>query len=42
MHSKKPILRREKSDPCADYWHTMRVGLAAALILFIVLTKVMP
>lgn len=39
--SNKPIFRREKSDPCADYWHTMRLGIAIALFLFILLPKVM-
>lgn len=39
--SKKTILRREKVDPCADYWHTMRVGLTVAALLFIILPRIM-
>jgi hypothetical protein len=32
-----PLLRREKQDPCADYWHTMKIGIPIAAILFLLL-----
>lgn len=34
----EPILRREKTTPCQDFWHTMRVGL----VIFAVLLAVLP
>lgn len=37
MQNRKDLLRREKEDPCADFWHTLRVGVPVAVVLFIVL-----
>lgn len=37
MANPKKILRREKQDPCADFWHTLQIGVPVALMLFIVL-----
>lgn len=35
------LLRREKTDPCSDFWHTMRVGLFIFAILIMVLPPIM-
>ncbi len=35
--SRPPIFRREKTDPCADMWHTLAVGVPLAVVLFLVL-----
>lgn len=32
-----PILRREKKNPCADFWHTLSVGIPIAAALFVIL-----
>ncbi len=32
-----PLFRRPKTDPCADFWHTMRWGLPMALVLALIL-----
>ena len=37
----RAILRREKENPCADYWHTLRIGLPIAAILFLLLPFLM-
>lgn len=29
-------LRRDKRDPCADFWHTVRIGLILAVPLTLV------
>lgn len=31
------ILRREKTSPCEDFWHTLRLGIPVAVVLFILL-----
>lgn len=31
------MFRRPKRDPCADFWHTLRLGLPIALLLFLIL-----
>lgn len=41
MNNPKPVFRREKSTPCADFWHTMRVGMVIFVVLLVVLPKVM-
>lgn len=28
-------LRREKRSPCEDFWHTLRIGALAAVIIFV-------
>ena len=33
--------RRSKKDPCADFWHTIRIGVAAFLLLLIILPKIL-
>lgn len=33
----EPMFRRHKATPCADFWHTLRLGLLAAVLLFVVL-----
>ena len=33
----KPKIRRDKSDPCTDFWHTLRWGAVFAIPLFLVL-----
>lgn len=38
--SSDPLLRREKQDPCSDFWHTLRIGVPIAVILFIVLPMI--
>lgn len=37
MPNRKDFLRREKEDPCADFWHTLRIGGPIAAALFIIL-----
>lgn len=37
-----PILRREKISPCEDFWHTLRVGIPVALLLFVVMPFILP
>ena len=37
MDNRKNILRREKKDPYADFWHTLQVGIPIAAVLFLVL-----
>lgn len=32
-----PKVRREKQDPCADFWHTLRVGGVCFVFLVVVL-----
>lgn len=32
-----PMLRKEKEDPCADFWHTLKIGLPLAALLFLIL-----
>lgn len=32
-----PILRREKARPCDDMWHTLKIGLPIAGLLFLLL-----
>lgn len=34
------IFRRNKRDPCADFWHTLRVGVPLAIVLFLILPAV--
>lgn len=31
------ILRREKKDPCSDFWHTLRIGVPIGVALFLIL-----
>ena len=33
----KKFLRRPKSKPCDDFWHTLHVGLPIAGLLFLTL-----
>jgi hypothetical protein len=33
----KPLFRREKARPCDDFWHTLKIGLPIAALLFLVL-----
>jgi hypothetical protein len=33
----RPILRRAKGRPCDDFWHTLRLGLPIAGLLFLIL-----
>lgn len=33
--------RRPKQDPCADFWHTVRLGLVVFVVLLIVLPRVL-
>ncbi|MGL6208553.1 MAG: hypothetical protein ACRC14_01840 [Paracoccaceae bacterium] len=33
----RPLIRREKSDPDADMWHTLRLGAATLAVLLPVL-----
>jgi hypothetical protein len=33
--NRDPIFRRAKSDPCADFWHTVRFGAAIFAIILI-------
>ncbi|WP_435659697.1 hypothetical protein [Leisingera caerulea] len=35
-----PKIRRDKQDPCADFWHTLRVGGVCFLVLLVILPKV--
>lgn len=40
MTSRDPrqaMLRRPKADPCADFWHTLKVGVPVAVALFLIL-----
>lgn len=32
-----PILRRDKARPCDDFWHTLKIGLPIAGLLFLLL-----
>ncbi|WP_323775962.1 hypothetical protein [Leisingera sp.] len=34
------VLRRQKKDPCADFWHTLRIGLAIFVLLILILPKI--
>ena len=31
------MLRRDKARPCDDFWHTLRIGFAVAVVLFLTL-----
>lgn len=35
---RKPLLRREKSKPCEDFWHTIRLGAVVCLLIFITIS----
>ena len=35
------VLRRPKQDRCADFWHTLRIGLVVAVLLFLILPWLM-
>lgn len=35
------LLRRPKAKPCDDFWHTLRIGLPIALLLFAILPFVL-
>ena len=37
----KPMLRREKASPAEDFWHTLAVGLPAAVLLFLLLPMIL-
>lgn len=39
---RKPQFRREKENPSADMWHTIRVGLVIGVILYFSLTFLLP
>lgn len=32
---REPMIRREKSDPRADFWHALRIGLAIFVVILI-------
>lgn len=32
-------LRRAKSDPCADFWHVLRIGCVVGAVLFFTLPR---
>lgn len=36
-HHKAALLRRDKTTPCEDMWHTLKLGLPLALLLFLIL-----
>lgn len=34
----KPVtFRRDKTDPCADFWHTLKVGAPLAVVMILIL-----
>lgn len=33
-------IRKAKSTPCEDFWHTLRLGLIVAAVLFVLLPRV--
>ncbi|WP_281172297.1 hypothetical protein [Leisingera caerulea] len=33
-------IRRDKQNPCADFWHTLRVGVVCFFVLLVILPKV--
>lgn len=33
-------IRRDKRDPCSDFWHTLRIGLVIGVALFFILPYV--
>lgn len=35
------MIRRDKTDPCSDFWHVLRIGIPLALLLFLILPWVM-
>lgn len=36
----RPLLRRPKERPCDDFWHTLKIGLPVAIILFLLLPHI--
>lgn len=32
-----PEFRRPKSDPCADFWHTLKIGVPIGIAMLFVL-----
>ena len=36
-NEKAAILRREKKDPCSDFWHTLQIGVPIGAALFVIL-----
>ena len=38
---KLPTVRRAKTTPCEDFWHTIRWGGVIAALLFLILPKIM-
>lgn len=35
------MIRKPKSDPCADFWRTIRMGAVIAAVLFLLLPRIM-
>lgn len=35
------MIRKPKADPCTDFWRTIRMGAAIAVLLFFLLPRIL-
>ena len=36
----QPVFRKDRGDPCEDFWHTLMIGVPIAAVLFLILPPI--